>query len=440
MREVRLSHPDKVLFPDDGITKADLAAYYERVADAMLAHVRDRPLNLWRWNSGIDGERVVQQALPRGAPDWVKRIEVGRRRGGSVCHGLVNDKATLRWLANQNCITPHVWNSRADRLDRPDRIVFDLDPSDEIDFTAIREAALSLGELLRDLGLAPFAMTTGSRGIHVVAPLRRTRDAGDVREAAREIGAALADRHPDSLTTEWRKEKREGRILVDTARNTYAQTVVAPYAVRALPGAPVATPLAWGELEDSGLHAQRWTLRDVPRRLEQHGDPWAGIGRHARTLPKDVRPARQTYGVRPSLRKDLMGFLDKLKSLFGGGGAPEAEPSPPAESRTPPHGDPLVPPGPSEPAPAPPEPAAPPPPGPPVPPVPPSPTPPAPAEAPPETPGVPPSRAAAETPDAAPPETPAAAPAEPPESSPGVPPTEPPAEEGPEPPKPSDAA
>jgi bifunctional non-homologous end joining protein LigD len=284
--EVRLSHPDKVLFPDDGLTKADLAAHYERVAPAMLSHVRDRPLNLWRWNNGIGGQRVVQQDAPKGAPDWLPRVETPRRRGGSISHVLANDADALRWLANQNCITPHVWSARRDRLDHPDRLIFDLDPPEGVEFAAIRTAALGLGEHLRGLKLEPFAMTTGSRGIHVVAPLRRTRPADDVRAVAGAIAEDFAAQHDDALTTEWRKAKRNDRILVDTARNTYAQTVVAPYAPRALAGAPVATPLAWEELEDPELHAQRWTMRSIGERLDERGDPWADIARHARTLPR----------------------------------------------------------------------------------------------------------------------------------------------------------
>jgi len=285
--DVKLSHPDKVLFPDDGITKADLADYYASVADAMLPLVKDRPMNLWRWNTGIDGQRVVQQGIPKGAPEWVARIEVPRRRGGNVTHAMINDARTLRWLSNQNCITPHVWQSRSDKLDRPDRIVFDLDPAteDEMEqFDDVRKAALALGDHLRELGLVPFAMTTGSRGIHVVAPLKRTKDANTVRERAGEIADEFAASH-DTLTTFWRKEKRDGRILVDTARNTYAQTVVAPYAVRALPGAPVATPLEWGELEDPELHPRRWTLRDVGARVADRGNPWSDIRLEARSLP-----------------------------------------------------------------------------------------------------------------------------------------------------------
>ena len=285
--DVKLSHPEKVLFPDDGITKADLAEHYASVADAMLPHVKDRPMNLWRWNTGIQGERVVQQGIPKGAPEWVARVEVSRRRGGSVTHAMINDARTLRWLANQNCITPHVWQSRADKLDRPDRIVFDLDPSveDELEqFADVRAGALALGDHLRELGLVPFAMTTGSRGIHVVAPLKRLYDANVVRERAGEIAEDFAASH-DTLTTFWRKDKRDGRILVDTARNTYAQTVVAPYAVRALPGAPVAMPLLFEELKDPELHPRRWTLRDAGARVAEQGDPWSDIRREARSLP-----------------------------------------------------------------------------------------------------------------------------------------------------------
>jgi bifunctional non-homologous end joining protein LigD len=283
-RNVRITHPDKSLFPD-GTTKADLAAYYRDVAPAMLPHVRERPVSMQRFNAGIGRPGFFQKDVPKGAPEWVPIVTVPKK-GGTVRHVLANETATLVWLANQNCITPHVWSARADRLDRPDRIVFDLDPPEGVSFGAIRAAALALGGHLRGLELEPFAMTTGSRGIHVVAPLRRTRTADVVREAAGAIAAEVAADHDDTLTTEWRKAKRADRILVDTARNTYAQTVVAPYALRALPGAPVATPLAWDELEDPRLNARRWTLRTIGERLDARGDPWADISRHARALPR----------------------------------------------------------------------------------------------------------------------------------------------------------
>ncbi|HWK27260.1 MAG TPA: non-homologous end-joining DNA ligase [Solirubrobacter sp.] len=286
MPEVTLSHPDKVLFEADGITKAELAEHYARVADLMLPHTRDRPMNLWRYNRGIGHDVVVQQALPKGAPDWVARCEVPRRKGGDIVHAMINDAATLRWLAQLNCITPHVWNARCDRRDRPDRIVFDLDPSDD-DFTAVREAALVTADVLRDLGLVPFAKVTGSRGIHILAPLQRTRTADEVRAAAGAIAERIAAERPDTLTTFWRKDKREGRILVDVARNTYGQTIVAPYAVRALPGAPVAMPVQWEEVEDAALRPRQFTLRGLEARLKA-GDPWADLPAHARRLSSQL--------------------------------------------------------------------------------------------------------------------------------------------------------
>ena len=287
-RRVRISNPGKVLFPADGITKEDLARYYATIAPAMVPHVKDRPLNLWRWNRGIDEELVVQQAIPKGAPEWVRRVTVPRRRGGDVEHAVGGEAATLVWLANQNCITPHVWTARADKPDAPDRLVFDFDPPDDGDghLDAIRAGALGIGELLREKELQPFAMTSGSRGIHVVAPLRRRWTSDEVRAVAGELAEEVAERLPDQLTTSWRKAGRGGRVLVDAARNTYAQTAVAAYAVRAKPGAPVATPLFWEELEEPDLHPRRWTLASVPERVESRGDPWEGIGAAVGSLPR----------------------------------------------------------------------------------------------------------------------------------------------------------
>jgi len=286
--EVKLSNPDKVLFPEDGITKAELRGYYEAVAEAMVPHTKDRPAVMWRWNRGIAEDVVVQQSIPKGAPEWVGRCEVPRRKGGDITHPMLNDADTLRWIAQQNCITPHVWNSRCDLRDKPDRLVFDLDPSDE-DFDAIRHAALATADMLRELGLTPFAKLSGSRGIHVVAPLKRTRPADEVRELAGELAERIAAEHPDTLTTAWRKEKREGKILVDVARNTYGQTVVAAYAVRALPGAPVSAPVTWEEVADPGLKPHMYTLRTLPARLSEIGDPWERINDSAATLPRNLK-------------------------------------------------------------------------------------------------------------------------------------------------------
>lgn len=281
-RTVSVSKPDKVLFPDDGLTKLDLARYYEAVAPVALPHLRDRPLTLNRFPDGIDGEGWVQQRASDHFPDWVRRVRVGKK-GGTVDHVVANDPGTLVYLADQACITLHPWLSRADRLERPDRLIVDLDPPSD-DFAAVRRAARALGDLLLELGLEPHAMLTGSRGVHVVCPLQRRSDFDEVRRFARELARLAAARDPQGLTTEQRKAKRGDRILVDVARNAWAQTAVGPYSVRPLPGAPVATPLHWEELDDSGLRPRAFTVGNLARRLDRDGDPWTGIAQHARPL------------------------------------------------------------------------------------------------------------------------------------------------------------
>jgi bifunctional non-homologous end joining protein LigD len=282
---VEISHPGKLLFPEDGLTKADVASYYEAVSEWMLPHVRNRPLSLMIFPDGIEGQGFFQKNTPKHYPDWIRRVEVDKR-GGTVVHGLVCDAHTLVYLVGQNTITPHVWLSRADRIRQPDRIVFDLDPAPGADFTAVRRAARRTGELLRELGLEPFAQVTGSKGIHVWTPLRRRATFEDVKPFARAAAQLLADRYPDELTTEFRKAERGGRILVDVMRNAYAQTAVPPYAVRPRLGAPVATPIEWEELSDSKLRPDRWTVKTVLRRLRSKGDPWADISSFARGLSR----------------------------------------------------------------------------------------------------------------------------------------------------------
>ena len=280
-----ISHPDKLLFPDDGITKAALALYYERVSEWMLPHVRGRPLSLQRFPDGIEGQGFFHKNVPDHYPDWVRRVKVDKA-GGTVVHAVITGPDTLPYLVGQNTITPHVWLSRADRIRQPDRIVVDLDPAPGTDFGAVRQAARQAGELLREIGLEPFAQVTGSKGIHVWTPLRRRATFEDVKEFATRFAELLAARHPDALTTEFRKAERGGRILVDVLRNRYAQTAVPPYAVRPRPGAPVATPIDWDELSDSKLRPDRWTVRSVLRRLGAKGDAWADMASFARGLSR----------------------------------------------------------------------------------------------------------------------------------------------------------
>ncbi|MCJ1678489.1 non-homologous end-joining DNA ligase [Streptomyces sp. APSN-46.1] len=272
---IEVSRPEKVLFPDDGITKADLVAYYRTVARPMLPHLRDRPLMLERHPDGIDGEGFFQKEIPDHFPDWIHRAELPKE-GGTVTHVLCDDTATLLYLADQGCVTPHRWLSKADRPDHPDRLVFDLDPPAE-DFAPVRDAARSLHGLLDELELPSLPMTTGSRGVHVVVPLDRRASFDEVRAFARDLAEVLAARHPDRLTTAPRKQARRGRLYLDAQRNAYAQTAVAPYAVRARPGAPVAAPLSWDDLDDPELDARRWTLTDVDGLLKEN--PWADAPR-----------------------------------------------------------------------------------------------------------------------------------------------------------------
>ncbi|HUE25425.1 MAG TPA: non-homologous end-joining DNA ligase [Solirubrobacteraceae bacterium] len=280
-RTVEIPRPDKVLFPP-GITKAQLAEYYEQISPQMLPHLARRPLNYERFPDGIGGPRIFQQHASGHFPAWIGRVEVPARKG-TVEHVVARDGATLVYLAGQACITFHRWLSRADKLDRPDLLVIDLDPSIE-DPAEIRGAALTFGSLLRELELEPWVMTTGSRGYHVVVSLQRRADFDAVREFARDLGELAATREPRVFTNEQRKAKREGKILIDIQRNAYAHTSVAPYSVRPRPGAPVATPLHWEELEDPDTRADRWTLASVPGRVGRDGDPWAGIGASAQSL------------------------------------------------------------------------------------------------------------------------------------------------------------
>jgi bifunctional non-homologous end joining protein LigD len=284
--KVEITHPDRPMFPADGITKGELADYYAAVADVMLPHVKGRPLTLWRYPRGIDEQGFVQQDFAGALPDWMGSAEV-TKQGGTVVHPVAERREGLVWLANQNCITVHSWLSRRDRLDEPDLIVFDLDPSTS-DFAPVRAAARACAGVLADLGLAAYLKTTGSRGLHVVAPISRGTDFETAREFARDVAKVVAADDPAHLTVEQRKDKRGDRIYLDVMRNAYAQTAVAPYAVRARRGAPVATPLDWDELGTRGLRADRFTIRDVPKRIAQQGDPWADLRRHARSLSRPL--------------------------------------------------------------------------------------------------------------------------------------------------------
>ncbi|MFE3038067.1 non-homologous end-joining DNA ligase [Streptomyces canus] len=284
-RTVEVHRPHKVLFPaGDGAkeyTKADLVDYYRSVAPFMLPHLRGRPLMLERHPDGLDGPLFMQKNTPDSYPEWIGRVEVPKE-GGTVCHTVCDDTATLLYLADQASLTLHRWLSRVGSVERPDRMVFDLDPAGEDDFALVREAAWLLGELLDELSLPSALMTTGSRGLHVVVPLNGRHDFDEVRRFAKDVADTLVAGHPDRLTTAARKKDRGDRLYLDIQRNGYAQTAVAPFTVRAKPGAPVATPMAWTQLDDPGLDARRWTIADAVEQARTN--PWAGVMAKGRAL------------------------------------------------------------------------------------------------------------------------------------------------------------
>jgi bifunctional non-homologous end joining protein LigD len=283
--DVRLSHLDKVFFPEDGITKGDVVEYYRQMAPRIITFTRDRPLVMHRFPGGITGPRIVQQNIPRYFPDWVTRTEVVKQ-GGTLWHVLADKPATPVYLANQAFIEFHVFLSRVGALDRPDQLVFDLDPPDQEGFTLACRVAVDLRELLTgELGLASYVKTTGGKGLHVHVPVPPQEDFATVRGFARDVASMLASRSPADLTTEQRKGQRGYRLYLDVMRNAYAQTVVAPYTMRARPGATVAMPVHWAEVENGGLSPQRFALRTIAVELNGREDPWADIGQRSSALP-----------------------------------------------------------------------------------------------------------------------------------------------------------
>jgi bifunctional non-homologous end joining protein LigD len=235
---------------------------------------------LERYPDGLDGPRFMQKNTPGHYPEWITRVEVAKE-DGTVVHTVCDDSATLVHLADQACLTLHRWPARVGQVDRPDLMIFDLDPSGD-DFEAVRKAARRLGELLDEVRLPSALMTTGSRGLHVVVPLNGRHGFDEVRAFARDAADLLAAEHPDELTTAARKKDRGDRLYLDVQRNGYAQTAVAPFTVRARPGAPVATPIAREQLDDPGLGPRRWTIADVVEQARTN--PWAGMSTRGRAL------------------------------------------------------------------------------------------------------------------------------------------------------------
>ena len=281
---IETSNEDKVLFPDEGMTKGELIDYYERIADRILPHLEDRPLVLQRFPEGIAKDGFYQKQVSEHFPDWIETVRVDVRGSGGTQDLVVCDKkATLAFLADQACITLHPWLSKCDAVDDPDSLVIDLDPPGD-GFEQARRAALRVRGLLEELELPSVVKLTGSKGLHVTVPLDHREGFDAVRDFARSAMELLAARHPDDLTTEQRKDKRRGRVYLDAGRNAYGQTAVAPWSVRPRPGAPVAAPVSWDDVEGGGLGPRDYTVKNVFRSLGQRDDPWSGWRRRARSL------------------------------------------------------------------------------------------------------------------------------------------------------------
>jgi bifunctional non-homologous end joining protein LigD len=279
-REITVTNGDRVMFPESGITKGEMVEHYARVAKQMLPYLRGRPVSMQRVRDNIKTQVFYQKDTPPHFPEWIRRVVVPKS-GGTVTHVVCDDAATLVYLANQGVVTPHVWLSRVDALDKPDRMIIDLDPGDG-GVADARFAAVIARDVLTQAGLVPYLMATGSRGYHVVVPLRPQADFEEVRAIAFGLAEQMAKHAPERLTTEFYKVERAGRLFLDVNRNAWAQTAVPPYSIRPKEGAPVAVPLRWDELET--VVPDQWNVRTIASRLADEPKPWRNVGPHMRTL------------------------------------------------------------------------------------------------------------------------------------------------------------
>jgi len=271
-----ITHPEKVLFPKDGITKGDVAAYYDAVAAVMIPHIRRRPVTLERYPAGIGRKGFLQKNVQAGFPEWLKRTDTPRKSGGVVHYPLACDRRSLLWMANQNTVALHVWTAREPHLPFPDVCVFDLDPSRDQP-KALREAALLVRDGLKGRGITSFVKTSGSKGFHIVVPLARRTPYKQSEAFAKQFAEELAARYPKVFTVAFLKDRRGGKILIDTMRNRSGSTFVAPYSVRPRDGAPVSAPCTWEEVKSGRVGPQTFTIANMPARLAKVGDIWAPL-------------------------------------------------------------------------------------------------------------------------------------------------------------------
>lgn len=290
-QNIQLSNIDKIFFPKLNFSKGDVIEYYQKISETMLPHIKHRPISMQRFPDGIEEFNFYEKEAPDYFPDWIEKVDIEvKENNQKQKQVVVNDTATLVYLANQACLIPHIWLSKKDKLDFPDKLIFDLDPPSGNDFSVVKQGARLIKDFLENLGLPSYVMTTGSRGLHVVLPLDRKSNFDHVREFGHNLAEKIAEQNPDSFTTETRKNKRGGKVFLDYLRNAYGQTSVPPYAIRAIHGAPIATPLDWEELQDNDLSAQTYTVENIFRRLGQKKDPWQDFF----AKPNSIRKARES--------------------------------------------------------------------------------------------------------------------------------------------------
>ncbi len=289
-RTVAISSPGKVMFPEHGETKADLARYYLTVGEPLMRTVRDRPTLLQRFPNGASGKSFFQKRIPESAPDWLQTTIVSTPNGTTSRAIVMADVAHVLWAANQGCLGFHPWPYRAATPDQTDELRLDLDPSPGVTFEMVREAATEVRAFLGEVGIAAFPKTTGNRGLHLYVRVEPGRDSFEVRQAAVSVAREMERRRPDLITGAWWKEERGTRVFIDFNQNAPHKTVFGAWCVRARVGAQVSTPFAWDELE--AIHPDELTIRTVPERLATLGDPWAAIDDEAQSIESLVERYR----------------------------------------------------------------------------------------------------------------------------------------------------
>ncbi|GAB3157505.1 non-homologous end-joining DNA ligase [Amycolatopsis stemonae] len=285
--EIKTSNPDKIYYPEAGLTKGDVVGHYRTVADVMVPHLRGRPLTLRRYPNGIAGQTWYQKEASPKLPSWIRVQAIPQRTTSDVRHVLCDDAATLVYLANQAAIEYHIWSSTVDDLEHPDMVLIDIDPPDHVTVADLRDIARLVRKVYEAAGLTAYLQATGGRGFHVVAPIEPAYDYEQVRDLAKAAAEVLARLDPDRLTTAVRKAQRGDRVYLDILRNGYTSTFVAPYSLRARPSAGVATPIDWHELGKA--EPDGWTPKRIKDRLARKGDPWADMADHAASPAKAMK-------------------------------------------------------------------------------------------------------------------------------------------------------